>query len=85
MHTTSLGEGGLSIEEVVVPADCKFTGKSLVESNIKPDYNVTIIGIKKEDQKMSVAPAPDTVLEKSDILVLIGPIDGLEKLGKDLS
>ena len=85
MHTTSLGEGGLSIEEVVVPANCKFNGKSLVDSNIKPDYNVTIIGIKKEGQKLIIAPAPSTVLEESDVLVLIGPVDSLEKLGKDLT
>jgi len=85
MHTTSLGEGGLSIEEVVVPPECKFSGKTLVESRIKPDYNVTIIGVKKEGQKMSVAPDPSIVLEESDVLVLIGPAEGLEKFGRDLS
>jgi voltage-gated potassium channel len=85
MHTTALGEGGLSIEEVVIPHGCRLEGKTLVESQLKQEYGVTIIGIKKPGQKMTVAPSPATVLSESDILVLIGPSDGLERLSRDLS
>ena len=85
MHTTALGEGGLSIEEVVIPAKCRLEGKTLVESQLKQEYGVTIIGIKKTSGKMTIAPAPDTVLSESDILVLIGPTEGLERLSRDLS
>jgi voltage-gated potassium channel len=84
MHTTALGEGGLSIEEVVIPPGCRLEGKTLVESQLKQEYSVTIIGIKKTGQKMTVAPSPATVLSESDILVLIGPSDGLERLSRDL-
>jgi voltage-gated potassium channel len=85
MHTTALGEGGLSIEEVVIPQGCRLEGKTLVESQLKQEYGATIIGIKKPGQKMTVAPSPATVLSESDILVLIGPSDGLERLSRDLS
>ncbi|MFQ6007782.1 MAG: potassium channel family protein [Candidatus Zixiibacteriota bacterium] len=85
MHTTALGEGGLSIEEVVIPQGCRLVGKTLVESQLKQEYGATIIGIKKPGQKMTVAPSPTTILSESDILVLIGPIDGLERLSQDLS
>ncbi len=84
MHTTALGEGGLSIEEVVIPAQCRLDGKTIVESQLKQEYGVTIIGIKKPGQKMIVAPEPHTVLNESDILVLIGPSDSLERLSNDL-
>jgi len=80
-----LGEGGLSIEEVVIPKNCRLEGKTLVESQIKQEYGVTIIGIKKAHGRMTVAPSPDSILNESDILVLIGPTEGLERLSWALS
>ncbi|KAA3634432.1 MAG: potassium channel protein, partial [Calditrichaeota bacterium] len=37
MKTTSLGQGGLSIEELRIPENCTFAGKTLVGSNLKND------------------------------------------------
>lgn len=85
MHMTALGEGGLSIEEVVIPKDCRLGGMTLVDSQLKQEYGVTIIGIKKAGQKMTIAPGPQTVLNESDILVLLGPTEDLERLSRDLS
>jgi len=84
MHTAALGEGGLSIEEMVIPAQCRLAGKTLVESQLKQDYNVTIIGIKKPSTQMTIAPGPNTVLEEGDVLVLIGPTGDLERLSNSL-
>jgi voltage-gated potassium channel len=85
MHVTALGESGLTIEEVMIPEGCLLDGKTLVESRLKQDYGVTIIGIKKAGQKMIVAPGPETVLNASDVLVLIGDNENLERLSKDLT
>jgi len=85
MHVTALGEGGLSIEEVVIPKGCRLDGKTLVESRLKQDYGLTIIGIKKAGREMIVAPGPDTTLNASDILVVIGDNKNLERLSKDLT
>jgi len=84
VHTTTLGEGGLSVEEVVIPANCPLEGKTLVESRLKQEYGVTIIGVKKAGQKMTIAPGSDLVLGKSDILVLLGPTEDLDRLSRDL-
>ena len=85
MKTTSLGSGGLTIEELRIPENCSFAGKTLVDSNLKNDYGVTIIGIKKLNQEMTVAPGPQTMLEENDILVLIGSEDGLERISRTLA
>lgn len=85
MHATSLGESGLTIEEVVIPGGCELSGKTLVQSNLKKEFGITIIGIKKEGRDMNIAPGPETVLEDNDILVLIGKSQGLEALSKKLS
>lgn len=37
MHSTSLGEGGLTIEEMIIPAGCSLDGKTLRESNLKQE------------------------------------------------
>lgn len=85
MHMTSLGEGGLTIEELKIPANSRLVGKSLIDSRLKQEYEVTILGIKQAAKDVTVAPQPDTILCESDILVLIGPNNGLERLSQDLS
>ena len=85
MHMTTLGNGGLSIEEMVLPAPCELDGKTLIESNLKQDYGVTIIGIKKPGEEMTIAPGPQTVLQGGDILVVIGKTDDLEDLSQKIS
>lgn len=84
MHTTALGEGGLMIEEMVIPENCFLVGKSLIESNLKNDHGITIIGIKKSNQEMNITPGPNTVLQANDIMVLIGHQEELETLSKKL-
>jgi len=85
MHTTSLGEGGLSIEEMVIPDGSSLIGKTLVESRLKQDFGANIIGLKKPGENMMIAPGPNTILDKEDIMVLIGHADGLERLSKTTS
>lgn len=85
MHTTALGEGGLSIEEMVIPEGCRLAGKTLVDSRLKQEFNVTLIGIKKQDKKMTIAPGPNTTLDEGDILVLVGPTEDLERLSQALA
>jgi len=85
MQMTALGGSGLSIEEVAVPPKCHFSGKSLVQSKIKAEYGITIIGIKKPGKKMQINPPPDAIIEEEDILVLVGSQDQLEKLSSEMS
>jgi len=84
MQMTALGEEGLSIEEVVIPPGCRFSGLTLIESKLKQEYNVTIVGLRKTDHRMTITPGPNTVLNEGDVLVLIGPTEDLERLSKEL-
>ncbi len=85
MHSTSLGESGLTIEEMRVPIDSSLSGKSLKDSNLKQDFGVTIIGVKKPNHDMIIAPGPDLILDADDIMVLIGHEDGLENISKSFT
>ncbi len=85
MQMTSLGEEGLGVEEISVPIGCRFGGKSLMESGIKAEYGVTVVGIKKPDQKMKINPPPDAIILENDILVLVGSSVELERLTLEMS
>ncbi len=79
---------GYSIEEVSVPE--QFSGLSLREAKIQDKHNLNIIGIKKQISRMvqgrmmkgetfNFTPSPDDVIEKGDVLVMIGKEEDLDR------
>ena len=61
-----------------------FIGKSLVETNIRGKYGVTIIGIKDVlMDKITINPAADYVIKNSDTLIAIGHREDLSRLAHD--
>ena len=66
------GELGLSMEEAVIGAGSSLTNKTLLESNIRRDYGVIIVAIKKPTGQMVFNPAPDEKLEAGDVVVVLG-------------
>jgi trk system potassium uptake protein TrkA len=82
---------GYSIEEVAVPEP--MIGRQLGESQIRADYRVNIIALKKKVQTVikgvlqsrelvNFTPAPTDVMEKGDILVLVGREEDLERFSR---
>jgi voltage-gated potassium channel len=84
MQMATLGGEGLAIEEVVIQESAPICGRTILESKFKADYGATIIGIKKHGSRMEIGPGPGTVLEKGDILVLVGDPDRLTQLTRRL-
>jgi voltage-gated potassium channel len=78
------GEEGLFIEEILVPANSSFVGRSLTDSNLKRDFGVTIIGIRQGSEKMVLNPASQTQIHGGDVLVVMGQANELERLNKGL-
>ncbi|MFD1019648.1 potassium channel family protein [Thalassobacillus hwangdonensis] len=58
-----------SIVELV--ATSKVDGKSLLELDVRAKYGCTIIGIMKGED-IQVSPAAEEVIEKNDVLIMIG-------------
>ncbi len=72
---------GYSVEEITVPD--RFSGMSIKETKIRELHNLNIIGIKKQVNRMikgqlkkedtfNFTPSPGDMIEKGDILVMIG-------------
>lgn len=56
---------------IEIKAPPAFIGKNLIESEIRKNYNATVVGIKKEDESFQPNPSAYTQIEKGDILLII--------------
>ena len=67
----------LSLVEVTAPG--LFIGKSLLQSNMRAVYGVNVVAIKRQE-KLIVPPQPIEIIQESDVLIVIGSTEGLQKL-----
>lgn len=74
-----VGEG-FSIVEVAPPSS--FVGRSLAELDVRRRFNVHVIAVQDVlSGKLQVAPQPSAVIRDSDVLVILGAKDDIERLG----
>jgi trk system potassium uptake protein TrkA len=72
---------GIDIQEIAPPE--KFLGKSLRELNLRNRFGVQVIAIKEIiAEKTTYMPKADFVIKDSDILILMGEQDQLERINK---
>lgn len=57
-----------------------WINKTLIDLNLRDQYGINILGIRRPDEKMNVTPSPDYILAKDDHIVLIAESENLEKL-----
>jgi len=62
----------LQLEEITVKDDARFKGKPLHEAGIKRDLGLIVIAIKKVSGDMLFNPSSDTLIEKGDVLIVLG-------------
>lgn len=72
----SLFAEGLTV--LSIPAGAQFGGKTIMNSTIREKTGCSIIAINRRGQ-MVISPPPDTELEKTDELIIIGTVEN-EKL-----
>ncbi|MDF9824496.1 trk system potassium uptake protein TrkA [Breznakia sp. PF5-3] len=57
-----------------------WVNKTLINLNLRDQYGINILGIRRPDEKMNVTPSPDYILHADDHIVLIAESENLEKL-----
>jgi len=75
-------ELGLSMEEAHVKQKSSLVGKNLIESNLRKDYGVIIVAIKKVTGEMVFNPTPAQKLDAGDDIVVLGKRDDLIRMNK---
>jgi voltage-gated potassium channel len=75
----------LNIEEVTVGAQSSLMGLTLIESGIRQNMDIIVIGIKQKDGTMIFNPSSQTKIESGDTLIAMGRNRDLETLRKTLT
>jgi len=73
----------LQIEEIPIGARCPAASLPLAESNLRSEYHVLAVAVKRRDGTMITAPPGDLTLAEGDVIVCIGGLDDLERLRRD--
>lgn len=89
-------ESGFVIEEIAPPD--MFVGKTLEEADLRKKFNINVIGIKQiipdlssagsgtfDDSGLSLNPGGDFLIKESDILIVLGTIEDIEKLHQKMN
>jgi len=63
---------GLIMEEATIKPGSNLIGKNLIESHLRKDFGVIIVGIKKSSGQMVFNPMPYETLDVGDVLVVLG-------------
>ena len=71
---------GLMIEEATIGDKSNLIGKSLIDSQLRKDYGVIIVAIKKLSGDMVFNPAPSEKLEGGDVIVVLGKKEDLNRM-----
>jgi voltage-gated potassium channel len=74
----------LNIEEITVGEDSPLNNLTLVDSGIRQDMDIIIIGIKQKDGTMIFNPSSQTKIKGGDILIAMGRNRDLERLRRVL-
>ncbi|SPD72170.1 TrkA-N domain protein [uncultured Desulfobacterium sp.] len=74
----------LVMEEAQIGPGSSLVGKNLIQSNLRQDYGVIIVAIKKKAGEMIFNPMPQEKLEAEDILVVLGKSEIMDKMSQVL-
>jgi voltage-gated potassium channel len=78
------GELGLRMEEMAVSESSRYAGKSLMDSGIRKDHDLIVVAIKRNHGEMIFNPNPETEINPSDIMVVLGNHEDIKDLEIEL-
>jgi len=83
MQLTGSEDGsGIRVDEIKVAPESPLCGKTLMESSIKSELGLTVVGLRKESGEMRLNPAANERVEANDILVVVSPGERLDTVRK---
>jgi voltage-gated potassium channel len=75
---------GLVMEEARIRDNSPFIGRTLVESQLRHDFGVVIVAIRKSSGEMIFNPTSQEKLDRGDILVVLGKKEDLLRMNRVL-
>ena len=69
-----------AVVEVLAPKS--FTGRSLIQLDVRKRFEINIIGIKDKDNEVNISPSPETVIKEGDTLIVVADSQKMNELNK---
>ena len=69
---TSSERMDLAAEQVEVAAGARLVGKSIKDANLRQEFGVIVVAVKRKAGEMEFNPSPETVIAAGDQLVVLG-------------
>lgn len=76
------GELGLRMEELAVSDRGRIVNNTLMDSNIRRDFNLIVVAIKRGQGEMLFNPNPTSMILKDDTLIVLGDYGKIKELEK---
>lgn len=70
----------LQLEEIRVTPDSALADKTLIDSGVRKDLGIIIVGIKQQNGQMLFNPAPATSIRGGDVLITLGEPKAIQDL-----
>jgi voltage-gated potassium channel len=77
---TSSERMDLAAEQIAVGPSTRFVGQSLRDANLRRDFGVIVVAVKRKAGHMEFNPEPETTIGAGDQLVVLGHPDQLKAL-----
>ena len=74
----------LTLDEISLENLTQYDGVLLKNSNIREDYDVMVVGIINSSGETNINPEPNTVLNTTDIVLLMGEVDKMNRFKENL-
>ncbi len=80
-HIFHFGEGReIDIGQLHVAPGSVYDGKTIAESGLRDDHNVSILAIREPSGQISITPNPASIIEPHSELIIIGPPQAIYRL-----
>jgi K+/H+ antiporter YhaU regulatory subunit KhtT len=82
--TASLSDINIHLSDVeistfTISSKSKITGKSLIELDLRKNYGVTVLAIRRGDEMIS-SPDSSLTLQARDFVILVGEIEKINQV-----
>ncbi len=69
----------LAIEELEIPETAPFVGKAMMDANIRNDFDLIVVAIKRADGTRIFNPASLELIHAGDTLIFVGPQTNIDQ------
>ena len=81
---TLASNDAMRIDDLMLSQDSPLLGKSIRSLSMQERYGVLVVAIRRLDGQMIAAPSADVIFASGDVLIVIGPSEGVETLSRAL-